>query len=179
VLRRARTAGLTTALDLVSAASGRFGSSVAPVLPEVDVLFANEYEAGELTGIAMGKSPSPEPAAAEAAARALIAMGVRGWAIVHFPRGACACSGDGAVVWQPSVRVPTEKVSCAVGAGDALAAGVLFGVHEGWAMKESLELGASTAAASLLHPTCSEGVLPFKDCLAFGRAHGFWDLSRG
>ena len=143
------------------------------------MLFANEYEAGELTGIAMGKSPSPEPAAAEAAARALIAMGVRGWAIVHFPRGACACSGDGAVVWQPSVRVPTEKVSCAVGAGDALAAGVLFGVHEGWAMKESLELGASTAAASLLHPTCSEGVLPFKDCLAFGRAHGFWDLSRG
>jgi len=110
---------------------------------------------------------------AEAVARALVGLGVRSWAIVHFPEAACACSNAGTVVWQPSVRVPAELISCAVGAGDALAAGVLFGMHEGWPIERSLELGACAAAASLLHPTCSEGVLAQGDCLAFGRAKGF------
>jgi sugar/nucleoside kinase (ribokinase family) len=62
------------------------------------------------------------------------------------------------------------------GAGDAVAAGVLFGLHEQWHMGRSLELGACAAAASLLHATCSEGLLPYEDCLAFGRDRGFVDL---
>jgi sugar/nucleoside kinase (ribokinase family) len=45
VLRAARAAGLRTALDCVSENSDRFGKVVAPVLPEVDVLFANDFEA--------------------------------------------------------------------------------------------------------------------------------------
>ena len=71
------------------------------------------------------------------------------------------------------MRVPPELISCAVGAGDALAAGILFGLHEDWPMGRAMELGASAAAASLLQPGCSEGVLPVADCIAFGRAHGF------
>jgi hypothetical protein len=43
-------------------------------------------------------------------------------------------------------------------------------------MERSLELGACAAAASLLHPTCSEGLLPLEDCLAFGRDRGFASL---
>jgi sugar/nucleoside kinase (ribokinase family) len=80
------------------------------------------------------------------------------------------------VVWQPSVRVPPEQILGSAGAGDALAAGILFGVHEDWPMERSLELGACAAAASLLHPTCSEGLLPLEDCLAFGRDRGFASL---
>ena len=45
VFRAAHSAGMVTALDCVSAAGGRFRATVAPVLPEVDVLFANDYEA--------------------------------------------------------------------------------------------------------------------------------------
>jgi len=100
-------------------------------------------------------------------------MGVRGWAVVHFPEGACACSAAGDIVWQPSVRIPDGLVRGSAGAGDALAAGVLFGLHEDWPMGRSLELGACAAAASLLHPTCSEGVLPHAQCLAFGRESGY------
>jgi sugar/nucleoside kinase (ribokinase family) len=62
-----------------------------------------------------------------------------------------------------------------VGAGDALAAGVLYGLHEGWPMGRSLELGACTAAASLLDPTCSGGILSCDECLAFGRKQGYAD----
>jgi sugar/nucleoside kinase (ribokinase family) len=173
VFRRARASGMTTALDCVSAASGRFRATVAPVLPEVDILFANEYEAGQITGLEIGGGSIPFRRSAEEGARALIGLGVGRWAVVHSPQGACAASADGTLVWQPSVRVPAEEVASSVGAGDALAAGVLYGLHEGWPMARALELGACCAAASLLHPTCSEGVRPAADCLEFGRARGF------
>jgi sugar/nucleoside kinase (ribokinase family) len=173
VLRRARSAGLMTALDCVSAAAGHFRATVAPVLPEVDVLFVNDFEAEQVTRIPVGRGASLDRMAVEAAARALVGLGVRGWAVVHFPEGACACSGAGELVWQPAVRMPAGLVSSTVGAGDALAAGVLFGLHEGWPMARALELGACTAAASLMHPTCSGGVLPYGECLEFGREQGF------
>jgi sugar/nucleoside kinase (ribokinase family) len=60
-----------------------------------------------------------------------------------------------------------------VGAGDALAAGVLLGLHEAWPMARALELGACAAAASLLHATCSESILHHADCVALGRTTGF------
>jgi sugar/nucleoside kinase (ribokinase family) len=173
VLRRARAAGLMTALDCVSAASNHFRATVAPVLPEVDVLFVNDYEAEQIAKISVGRGPSLERRAVEVATRALVGFGVRSWAVVHFPEGACACSGAGEVVWQPSVRMPQGLIANSVGAGDALAAGVLYGLHEGWPMAQALELGACSAAASLLHHTCSGGVLPSAECLAFGRGQGF------
>jgi sugar/nucleoside kinase (ribokinase family) len=175
VCRAARSAGLLTAVDCVSVARGNFPASVAPVLPEVDVLFANDYEAEQLSGLRLGRGPSLDRGAAEAAARALIALGVHRWAIVHFPEGACACSRAGEIVWQPAVRVPLEVIAGSAGAGDALAAGVLHGWLEDWPMARSLELGACAAARSLLHATCSEAVGPVEECLTFGRKHGFVD----
>jgi sugar/nucleoside kinase (ribokinase family) len=175
VLRAARAAGLATALDCVSAAGEGFRTTVAPVLPEVDVLFANEFEAGQLAGKAPGGARTRNRAEAESAALTLVGLGVRRWAIVHFPEGACACSGAGETLWQPAARIAPAEIASSVGAGDALAAGVLLGLHEGWPMGRALELGTCAAAASLLHPTCSGGVLAADDCLALGRARGFLD----
>jgi len=176
VLRRARACGMETAIDCVSAPAGRYREGVAPVLPEVDLLFANDYEAEQLAGFPVGRGPALDRGAVERAARALCALGVRRWAVVHFPQGACSCSAAGELAWQPAVRVPPELVRGSAGAGDALAAGVLFGLHEGWPMARALELGACAAAASLLDPTCSESVRPSEQCLAFGREHGFVPL---
>jgi sugar/nucleoside kinase (ribokinase family) len=173
VFRSARAAGMSTSLDCVSAPGERFRATVAPVLPEVDVLFANDLEAEQLTGGRLGRGASLDRRAVEASARALTALGVRGWAIVHFPEGACACSGTGEILWQPSVRVPQASIAGTVGAGDAFAAGVLAGVHGGWPMARSLELGVCSAARSLLHATCSEGMRPVQECLAFGRELGW------
>jgi len=173
VLRDARAAGLLTAVDCVSSSSERFRSVVLPSLPEIDVFFVNDFEAEQITGLSLGRGPSLNRRAVEAAARALAGFGVRLWTVVHFPEGACACSSKGEVVWQPSVQVPPELIAGPVGAGDALAAGVLFGVHEDWPMGRSLELGACAAAVSLLHPTSSGSIRPSGDCLAFGRGHGF------
>lgn len=173
VLRAARAAGLRTAIDCVSENSDRFGRVVAPVLPEVDVLFANDFEAERLTGRTLGRGPSLDPAAAIAAARDLLERGVREWAVLHFPEGACAVGRCGQVHWQPSVAVPPEAIVGANGAGDAFAAGTLFGLHENWPMPHCLEAGAATAAASLTHASCSEGIRKLETCLAIARRHGF------
>jgi sugar/nucleoside kinase (ribokinase family) len=173
ILRRAREAGLVTALDCVSAAGDHIRATAVPVLPEVDVLFVNDYEAEQIARIPVGRGPSLERRAVEAAARALLGFGVRRWAVVHFPEGACACSGAGEVIWQPAVRMSPERIAGSVGAGDAMAAGVLFGQHEGWTMARSLELGACAAAASLTDATCSGGIRPASECLEFGRQQGF------
>lgn len=176
VLARARAAGLITSVDCVSEAGPRFRTHVAPVLPEVDVLFANDYEAEQLTGLALGRGATLDRPAVERAARALIALGVRAWAIVHFPEGVCACSAAGEEFWQPSVAVPASAIAGTAGAGDALASGILFGLHEAWPMRRALELGVCAAAASLRSPTCSDSVESAAACLALGRSYGFQTL---
>jgi sugar/nucleoside kinase (ribokinase family) len=176
VLRRAGAAGLVTALDCASAPGGHFRATVLPVLPEVDVLFVNDFEAEQIAQIHLGRGTSLDLRAVEEASRALAGHGVRRWVVLHFPEGACACSSSGEVVWQPAVRMEPGHIAGAVGAGDALAAGVLLGLHEGWSIERSLEMGACTAAASLMEPSCSGGVLPAKECLALGNELGFAKL---
>ena len=173
VLQRARTAGLLTSLDCVSEASDRFHAVAKPVLPEADVLFVNDYETEQLTGLALGRGHAINRITVEQAARALLALGVRRHVIIHFPEGACAASSDGTVVWQPSVRVPAALIAGAAGAGDAFASGCLLALHDDQPLAAALELGVCAAATSLLHPTCSESMLPAAEALSFGRRHGF------
>jgi len=173
VLRRARAAGLQTSLDCVSENSDRFQSVVLPVLPEVDVLFVNDFEAEKLTGLTLGRGETLDRGQVEAAGRRLLAAGVRDWVVVHYPEGACAVGRDGTVQVQGSVRLPPAEIAGSVGAGDAFAAGVLHGLHEAWPMARCLELGVGAAAASLRHPSCSESIVPVAACLALGAQHGF------
>lgn len=176
VLKAARSEGLVTAVDCVSAKGAPFRATVLPLLKEVDVLFVNDFEAEQITGLPLGRGPSLNRKAVEAAARGLIGFGVRQWTVLHVPEGACACSSKGEVLWQPSVKMTPGSIVGPVGAGDALAAGVLLGIHEGLEMAPSLELGVCAAATSLLQPTSSDGVRPKDECLAFGKEQGFGDL---
>jgi sugar/nucleoside kinase (ribokinase family) len=172
VLQRARAAGLVTSVDCVSEDSRRFQTIVAPVLPEVDVLFANDFEVERITGISLREQGRIVPSAVMRAARDLRRRGVRSWVVIHSPEMACAAGPSGEEVWQPGVQVPAADMAGAAGAGDALAAGVLFGLHEGWPMAESLRLGVAAAASSLYHPTCSEGVKAAQACLELARQLG-------
>jgi sugar/nucleoside kinase (ribokinase family) len=163
VLERARTAGLSTSIDCVSEDSERFRAVIAPVLPWVDIFFAND---------------SIQPAAVQKAARRLLEAGVQSWVVIHCPEAVYACDTQGHGLWQPSLRVPPAEIAGAAGAGDALVAGVLFGVHERWPMNECLRLGVAAAAASLSHPTCSAGVLPAEACLALAQRLGYRSFDR-
>jgi sugar/nucleoside kinase (ribokinase family) len=178
VLQRAKAAGLCTSIDCVSEGSQRFRPVITPVLPWVDIFFANDFEAEKATGLSLRRGGSIHPAAVEQAARQLLETGVRSWVVIHFPEAAYARDAHGDGIWQPSLRVPPAGIAGAVGAGDALVAGVLFGVHEGWPMTESLRLGVAAAAASLSHPTCSDGVLPADACLALAQRLGYRSFDR-
>lgn len=176
VLERARDAGLITSLDCVSEDSQRFQTIVAPVLPYVDVLFANDFETEKITGTPLRENGRIIAMAVGSAARNLLRRGVQSWVVIHFPEAVYACSAAGEQVWQPSLRVPQADIAGAAGAGDALAAGVLLGMHEGWPMAESLRLGVAAAAASLYHPSCSEGLRPVAECLALAKRLGYQAL---
>jgi sugar/nucleoside kinase (ribokinase family) len=173
VLERAKAAGLLTSVDLVSEDSNRFVSIVPPALPYVDFLFLNEIEASRLSGIDllefssfedMGKRCSP-------VFDCIFSMGVNEWIIIHRSEGVWAAHRNGTRLFQQSLMIPQEEVVSATGAGDALAAGVLLGIHEDWEMEVCLRLGVSAAATSLFHFTCSEGILPYRDCLLLFENH--------
>ena len=173
IFRAARVAGMKTSADVVSEASDRFPRIVRPVLPHLDYLFVNEFEITQVTGIAATREGQIDRDAIERAAAELIRGGVNEWVVVHFPAAVFARHASGQQLWAPSVRMPSAEIKGAAGAGDALASGVLYGLHEAWAMKESLQLGVCAAAASLMHPTCSEGVGSRPECLALGTRFGF------
>lgn len=166
VLEDARRLGLRTACDVVSASGDRFGEVVRPSLPFIDYLVLNEYEAGRITGRELHKGKKVDVAAATAAAQELIDAGVREWVVIHFPAGAIAAGKDGAGLFQPSLNIPPDQIRGAVGAGDAFAAGLLYGLHEDWPMEKCLALATAAAAACLFDPTASNGLRPADECLA-------------
>ncbi len=176
VLKHARAAGLRTSVDCVSEDSQRFKAIVGPTLPLVDVLFINDFEAERLTGLSLGRGANLKRSAVVEAGRKLIADGVKQWVVIHFPEGSYAHDAQGNSIWQPSLSLPKDWIAGAAGAGDAFAAGCLYGIHEEWPMSESLKLGVCCAAASLSHPSCTAGVRSLKDSLALADQFGFQTL---
>ena len=171
LLERAGAAGCKTAVDLVSAQSGKFREVVAPALPHVDYLFVNEYEAGSLLDDDLEVCNRDE--LLEAAER-IRSMGVRELVIIHRPDGAVV-SGDGVRLWQGSIIMPEDRIAGAVGAGDAFAAGMLLGLHEEQAVEDCLRQAVCCAALCLTDPTTSGGMSSVDDALALADEFGFLD----
>lgn len=176
LLARASELGFLTSADLVSDEGRAFDQLVTPILPHLDVLFLNELEAEMLSGISAQNTKAGvgvDPRKMAAQARFALTGGVRQAVIVHASDGVVACTADGDVLLQGAVRIPAEEIRGAAGAGDALSAGVLLGLHEGWPLADCLELGVCSAALSLEAPTCSAGLRTWSESLERGRAQGF------
>lgn len=168
VFRTAQSLGFRTSADLVSDTTGRSRSVVIPSLPYIDFLFLNELEAEQLTG-----ERTSDREGLSRAAQTIIGYGIGELVCVHSPASVVVRTSDGDEYHQSRVNLPQEKVAGAVGAGDALAAGVLFGLHEGWDLPSTLRLGVCAAASCLLHATSSEGVLSWQECLELGQTFGY------
>jgi len=173
LLKQARELGFKTAVDVVSEDSDRFVSVVTPSLPYIDYLIVNEFEASRSTGIEIVENHGVSFARASDAAQALLEMGVHEWVVIHCPEGALARSKDGEEALQGSVKVPAEQIAGTAGAGDAFAAGMLFGLHEGRAIEECLRMAVSAAASNLSDATCTAGIKPMEECLRTGDVFGF------
>ena len=179
LLEQASSLGFKTSADLVSESSERFKQIVPPSLSHIDYLFLNEYEAEKLTGIPIAVGDGVDLEKAEDAAIELLKAGVREWVILHFQRGAMAINRSTGTVYQPAVKIPTEVIKGAAGAGDAFASGVLVGLHEGYPMQECLRLGVSIAASCLFNSTCSDSITPMSEALLLGDHYGYWKNEGG
>jgi len=168
VLERFSRAGILTSLDVVSEDSDRFASIVTPALPHVDYCIVNEIEAGRTTGIEIRRKGSVDFSSMEKAARELLRRGVRRLACVHAPEGSLGISTTGEHVLQPAHDLSPGFIKGTAGAGDAFIAGMLAGVHEGWALVKSLRFATAAAATCLRHPTTTSGV---------GNAEEIWRLA--
>ena len=98
VLAKARAAGLQTNLELVSIAPERIRELARPALPYLDYIIVNEVEAAALTGIGINRDDGPDWLRAEAAAAALLELGVGKIAVIHFPAG-CIATVNCARIW--------------------------------------------------------------------------------
>jgi sugar/nucleoside kinase (ribokinase family) len=173
LLQNASSLGFITSADVVSEESDRFARVVLPALPFLDIIFLNEFEAGQALSVKIRRNDEIDVPVLLKSAETLLAAGVRRWVIIHFPEGALAMSHDARRIFQPSLKVPPNVIAGAVGAGDAFAAGLLLGYHNNRPIEDCLVYGVCAAAASLRHPSTSGSMQNINDCLALAEDFGY------
>ena len=177
LLNSASDRGFITSSDLVSVERSDLSEIVFPALPHLDTLFLNEIEAGRLLGCMLTDSSGKVLLEdARGAVRQLAGRGIRKAVILHFPEGVVAAERDGTLHTLGSVRFPAAEIVGTVGAGDAFASGVLYGIHEEWKLHDCLELGICVAAQSLRSETTSNAIAPWRTCLEAGQELGYLSL---
>lgn len=153
ILRELKRRGVTTAIDLVTENSDRYGL-VRECLPFVDNLVVNETEAARIAGAEL---PERDLCAA------LLGMGVRERVVVHMPGKGVAMSKGGAYAERPSVRLPDGFIKGKTGAGDAYCAGALLAVFRGLDAGEVLRYGSIAAVGALSAPGACDGMARLED----------------
>lgn len=172
VLKRGRAHGMQTNLELCTVSPQRLRGLILPCLGHLDTLVVNDSEIGALADMQTTAGGRADVDACRRAARAVMARGSMWMVAVHFPEGAIALTRDGADHFVASVQVPGEVIIGPNGAGDAFAAGLLYGLHEGWALPDSLWLGHAAAACSLRSAGSTDGVPGWRECLDIAEAWG-------
>jgi sugar/nucleoside kinase (ribokinase family) len=174
VLKAAKGAGLLTNLEMMTTSAERLAELGRPCLPHLDFLIVNDYEIGALAGVATRRADgSTDVAAVGRAIRKALELGAMALVVAHFPEGAVACGRDGTRAALGSVAMPAKEVAGVNGAGDAFAAGMIYGLHEAWPITKCLKLAHASAAASMRAVSTTEGVAPVAECLALADT---WDL---
>ncbi len=173
VLRKARSLGLLTNLELMTTSAAKLAELGRPCLPHLDTLIVNDFEIGALAGRETRDADgATDLGAVERAVDAVLSEGPMRWVVAHFPEGAVAGGRDGTRLAVGSVAMPAAAIVGANGAGDAFAAGMLYGLHEDWPIEKALRLAHASAAASMRAVSTTAGVASVADCLALAEKYG-------
>jgi sugar/nucleoside kinase (ribokinase family) len=132
ILKQAKAAGITTAMDTAWDSTGRWMKALAPCLPHVDYFLPSVEEARMIAG-------RQEP---RDVASVLLDAGAGTVALKMGTSGCYVRTRD------REIRLPTYKVATidATGAGDAFAAGFLAGVLLGWDLERTAKLANAAGA---------------------------------
>jgi sugar/nucleoside kinase (ribokinase family) len=177
-LKAARAAGLRTNIETMTTARERLAALTAPCLPHLDFLVVNDYEIGAIAGVETRGGERADVPMIWRAIDLTLARGPMEFIAVHFPEGALAARRDGTRLAAGSVAVPRESIAGVNGAGDAFAAGILYGLHNRLDDSQSLALAHASAAASLRSISTTGGVTTVDECLALARRWGVRDAPR-
>ena len=178
VLRKAKSVGLITNLELMTTSATQLAKLGRPCLPYLDTLIINDFEIGALVGRETRRADgSTDAAAVRRAIDDSLELGAMRWVVAHFPEGAIAGGRDGTRLALGSVVMPASAVVGANGAGDAFAAGMIYGLHENWPITDCLRLGCASAAASLRSVSTTAGVASVAECSALADKFGFRPLA--
>lgn len=175
VLKKARAAGIATNLELCSIPAERIAQTVRPCLAHLDLLVVNDFEIAAIAGQNSGHGGEVDVEQCLIAARSVLAKSAMQFVVVHFPGGAVAVGPGGTEFLKPSVDIPADAIQGTNGAGDAFAAGLLYGLHQEWSVAEAMELGHASAAASVRGLGTTDSMVSWKECLALASHWGWRD----
>lgn len=173
VLKEAKRSGIATNLELCSIAADRIAELVRPCLAHLDLLVVNDFEIAAIAGLAAESMTDMDTQQCVDAARAVFETGSMQLVVAHFPRGAVAFSEDGKQYLIPSISVPSDSIQGTNGAGDAFAAGLLYGLHEYWSVPEAIKLGHASAAASMRGLGTTDTVVSWRECINLAAKWGW------
>lgn len=165
VLNEAQQRGMKTSIDIVSENSNRYEEIVQPSLKYTNYCIINEIEAGSSVGINLRNENNEliieniKPVL-----KMLKSFGVKDWVIIHTPESSFGYDGS-MFLSVPSLLIEKSLIKGTVGAGDAYLSGVLYAAHNDKSLKEAMELGTATAAASLFESDSVSGMKSYKELL--------------
>ena len=162
VLRQMRERGYTTVLDLVSQAPEVFHQAVVAAMPGTDVLVINEIEAGNAFGVNLRKADdSIDNALLSQIGAKFFDLGLHQELVIHFPEGAYARLADGTEC-RINSYIPPKVVG---------SVGVLYALHEGLELEDSLHLAAANAIFNLMDASATGGAVPIAQVREFMATH--------
>jgi sugar/nucleoside kinase (ribokinase family) len=167
ILKQAKEYGLETIVDFVSTPNILYSKLAELTLPYVDHLVLNEIEAEYIVNQTLKNGTIHD---VEKIAKILIEQyHVQRTVTIHFDRGAvCASRENGRDIEcfrQGSLRLPDGFIKSAVGAGDAFAAGIIYGIYKKWSIQERLTCAVCVAAICLTDETPHGGVKTIEECM--------------
>jgi sugar/nucleoside kinase (ribokinase family) len=150
VLEEAKTRGLTTSLDTVWDATGRW-DRLLPSLPHLDLFVPSLAEGSAISG-----QPEPESVA--------FWLRERGVGTVALKLGADGCFVS-SEEFEGFVAAPSVEAIDGTGSGDAFAAGLLYGELAGWPLDRSAALANAAGALAATAVGAVEGVRGLQETL--------------
>lgn len=155
-----------------------YGITVRALLPLVDVAFGTEEEfraamlddaASVVISHQQVSAPTVTGDAEASVAAMLAAPGPAALVLKRGPLGATVHTRGGDVIEAPGFPVEVTNV---LGAGDAFAAGFIYGRSQGWDYRRSARLGNACGAIVVTRHGCANFMATLPEALALAEQHG-------